>query len=212
MKNACFISYCHGERELMTTFINQLKSALESSLEPYMDERVVIDTTRLAAGYNYNEALAEAICQSICMVAVLVPKYFEHAYCRRELEAMKRIETERFNLLGTAATHGRGLIIPIILRGEITDLPPAIKDHIHCADFSKFTTAYPPLATTDKFVQDIERIARFIYEMRKQFRRRLLNPSRDCSRFVLPGEAETNAWMPWEESPADPQPLREAGR
>jgi hypothetical protein len=116
-KYACFVSYCHGQYELMTSFIDQLKSALDAYLDPLLDEGVFIDTGRLLPGYKYNETLAQAICQSVCMVVVYSPKYERHDYCVREYEAMVKLEGSRRALLG-AAGQGRGFIIPVILRGS----------------------------------------------------------------------------------------------
>lgn len=88
-KYACFISYPHGQYELMKSFIEQLKKALNNYLEPLLDEEVYIDVDRLEPGYHYNEALAKAICQSICMIVVYSPKYERHSYCLREYQAME---------------------------------------------------------------------------------------------------------------------------
>ena len=41
----------------MTRFIDELKEALESSIEPYLDEEVYIDKDRLKPGYKYNITL-----------------------------------------------------------------------------------------------------------------------------------------------------------
>jgi hypothetical protein len=46
----------------------------------------------------------------------------------------------------SAAGNGLGLIIPGILRGG-DDVPPRIREHVHCVDFSKFTLATPRLAS-----------------------------------------------------------------
>ncbi len=57
IENSCFISYCHGQHTLMRRFIDELREALNSSIEPYLDERVYVDD-RLVPGYRYNEELA----------------------------------------------------------------------------------------------------------------------------------------------------------
>jgi hypothetical protein len=64
IKYSCFISYAHGQEELMRTFVDELKDALKSSLEPYLDEEVYIDEERLRPGFRFNEALARAICEA----------------------------------------------------------------------------------------------------------------------------------------------------
>jgi len=74
-KYGCFISYCHGQYDLTRRFVEQLVSALQSSLEPYFDSGncVFIDKDRLQPGYKFNEALGEAVCKSICMIVVCCP-------------------------------------------------------------------------------------------------------------------------------------------
>ena len=214
IRHACFVSYCHGQGELMQRFVGELVQALVSSIEPYVDvtggpaELVYHDAQRLRPGYLYNEALAEAICQSVCMVAVFVPKYLDHEYCRRELEAMKRVEGERRRILGPAAPRHHGYIIPVVLRGEVKDLPPAIKGHVHCCDFSGFTTADIRLARQRRCMKEIEKIAKFVHELHRDVESMTL----DCSTFTLPPASESSSWQPPAPSNSNPQPLREAGR
>src|SRR5713101_965974 len=121
-KYACFISYCHGQYDLVKGFMDQLKAALKSELEPLLDEQVYIDEERLKPGYSYNEELAKAICQSVCMIVVYSPKYERHEYCVREFEGMEQLEKQRRHLLGAAGDDARGFIIPIVLRGD-DDVP-----------------------------------------------------------------------------------------
>ena len=122
-KYACFVSYCHGQHDLVKSFIEQLKTALKSELDALLDEELYIDEERLQPGFRYNEALAQAICQSVCMIVVYSPRYERHEYCMREYEAMVKLEEGRRKLLGPAG-RGRGFIIPVILRGG-DDVPPA---------------------------------------------------------------------------------------
>jgi len=128
-KYACFISYCHGKEVLVKTFIEELKKALKSHIDPYLDEDVCVDEGRLRGGDFYNERIAEAICQSICMIVVYTPKYERHSYCIREYAAMELLEERRLRLVEPVGPK-RGLIIPIIFRGE-EDLPLKIKDQRH---------------------------------------------------------------------------------
>ena len=144
-KHACFISYCHGQHDLIKGFIDQLKSALKAELETLLDEDVYIDEERLKPGYKHEESLTRAICESVCMIVVYSPRYERHEYCMREYEAMVKLEEGRRKLLGPAG-RGRGFIIPVILRGG-DDVPPRIREHLHYADFSRFTLATPRLAS-----------------------------------------------------------------
>src|SRR5262245_6762046 len=117
---SCFISYCHGQHDLVRAFLDQFKAALKNELDTLLDEEIYVDEERLKPGYKYNEALAQAICQSACMVVIYSPRYERHDYCIREFRGMVRLEESRSKLLKAILKEkaaGVGCIIPIILRG-----------------------------------------------------------------------------------------------
>lgn len=198
---ACFISYCHGQSKLMKTFIEQLKDALKNYLDPYLDEEVYIDEERLQPGFHYNEELAKAICESICMIVVYSPKYERHSYCLREYQAMELIEKERMQLLGERAISGRGMIIPLIFRGETEDLPPKIKKDIHYIDFSKFTLATSDLSSDPEYIKQFENIAKYIHKYFEIFKEVNVDVCCGCNSFRLPSEEEIE---PWRKKPKKP--------
>lgn len=109
---ACFISYRHGQRKLAERIINDLYETLSGELELLRDEQVFLDRERLRGGYFYNEALAEALCHSACMIVVFTPTYFSrnHTYCAREYKAMEELEKKRLRLLSGSVHKNRGLI------------------------------------------------------------------------------------------------------
>ncbi|MBI5471565.1 MAG: toll/interleukin-1 receptor domain-containing protein [Ignavibacteriae bacterium] len=195
-KYACFISYCHGQGALVSSFIEQLKTSLKACLEPYFDtdECVYIDEDRLKSGALYNTGLADAICRSMSMIVVYMPKYEHHSYCLREYTAMERLEAERFKLSGNGAAQDRGMIIPILFRGRADDLPERIRKHRHFCDFSKFTTATSDILKNEEFVRKIEEIASYIYDLSKEFDSLAANPCSNCSSFQLPAETEVKPW------------------
>jgi hypothetical protein len=198
-KYSCFISYCHGQQDLMKIFIDQLKRALKAELEPLLDEEVYIDDERLKPGYLYNEALATAICQSVCMIVVYSPRYERHLYCRREFAGMENLEQGRRQMLGRVAPP-RGFIIPVIFRGE-ADLPPRITQGRHYADFSQFTLATTDISRHPEYAAEVRKIAQVIYEHYKAFEAAGANACAPCATFVLP---DADAAPPWR---AGPQPV-----
>jgi hypothetical protein len=193
-KYACFVSYCHGQYALVKGFIDQFKTALKAELEPFLDEEVFIDEDRLKPGFKYDEALAQAICQSACMIVVYSPRYERSEYCVREYEAMSRLEEIRRSLLGKA-DDGRGFIIPVILRGG-DDVPARISQHRHYSDFSRFTLATPNLITNPEYVEEIRKIAQVIYGHYTAFRDAGATPCENCAAFSLPDRADVSAWRP----------------
>ena len=191
---ACFISYSHGEQALVQGFIDQFKSALKAYLEPFMDEEVFVDIDRLKVGFRYNEALAHAICQSVCMVVVYSPVYERRPYCGREFEAMVRLEQKRLALLA-GGSGSRGLIIPVVLRG-FAQLPPRIQQGRQAIDFSHFTLATPEMSRNPDFVARIQEIAEQIYDHFTAFSAVAADPCAECADFRLPAEHEVGPWRP----------------
>jgi hypothetical protein len=194
-KHPCFISYVRGEHDLIQGFLNQLTKALSSSLEPYPFEEGPYVDKELQPGEHFDQKLADAICRSVCMIVIYFPKYGVHQYCLREFEAMRRLEKDRLALLG-ANGNGRGLIIPILLRGKVKDLPEEIRNHIHCCDFSKFTTATGDISKDPDYVAQIESIASYIDELRKDFAALDQGICDDCHTFRLPDPDTVTPWEP----------------
>lgn len=197
LRYSCFISYCHGEGELMRRFIDDLTVALKSYLEPFFDEGIYIDEERLEPGYHYNEALATALCQSVCMIVVYVPKYERHSYCLREFEAMERIETRRKQV--TKLGREKGMIFPIILRGSP---PEKLRSRRQMIDFSKYTTVSPRISRNRKYVEKIDEVAQSIYALFQELRSGGQDVSSNCGEFALPLEQEI---QPWTAAPAVPR-------
>jgi hypothetical protein len=139
LKYSCFISYRHPQNEydLTKSFVEDLKTALKTYLGPLMSLDVFIDEERLKPGYLFKEALAEAICQSVCLIVVYTPKYFDESatYCAREYKAMLQLEVERKQFVPNRKI---GFIIPVVFRGP-NEIPSELKnDRLYC-DFSEYT-------------------------------------------------------------------------
>ena len=207
-KYACFISYCHGQYDLTKAFIDQLKRALKSELEPLLDEEVYIDEDRLKPGYLYNEALARAICQSVCMVVVYSPRYERHSYCGREFAGMELLEQARRKLLGSGA-GARGFIVPVIFRGE-ADLPPRITEGRHYADLSQFSLAGTDISRHPQYVVEIRKMAQLIYENYRAFGAAGADACTVCDTFALPPEGALPPWRAVSRSTTAVFPGREA--
>lgn len=209
-KYACFISYCHGKEDLVRTFIEELQKALKRHLDAYLDEEVYIDEERLRGGDLYNEKLAEAICQSVCMIVVYMPKYERHPYCLREYAAMEELEEKRLRGIEPVDPK-RGLIIPIVFRGG-DNLPPAIKSRRQYYDFSHFTLVSPTISDNPLYADKIEEIARTIYEFYRMFEATSEDPCGDCSSYTLPAAEHLKPWRGSAKAPLAPFPGRSEGR
>jgi hypothetical protein len=193
-KYSCFISHCHGSGDLTKNFIEELKKELWNTIEQYLDQGVYIDIDRLEPGYKYNEELAQAICQSICMVVVYSPRYAKHSYCLREYTAMEILEERRLRLMEHTFPKEWGMIIPILFRGEEDDIPEKIREHIHFCDFRGYTTFSTKISDNKDYVEKIEKIAMYVYKIHKKCESSGKNLCEDCNSFTLPSEEEVKSW------------------
>lgn len=205
-KYVCFISYPHSKSTMMKEFVDELKQALIDELDPIFDEEVYIDKERLAGGDHFNEALAQALCQSFCMVVVYVPKYEKHSYCLQEYRAMELLEGKRMELAGKSRPTKYGMIVPIVLRG-VEDVPEDIKKSIHYLDFSKYTTASANIRKNEEYVAQIGMLAKNIRELYRLFEK--LDPCKECDEFALPDANSIKPLRAAGNSPTNPFPGRE---
>jgi hypothetical protein len=159
---ASFISWPHMQEELGVMFIKSLKKALDDSLEPHVQERIYLDEERLAPGYNFEPALATAMCKSACWVLVYSPRYLKQDFCRAEYQAMQLLEVERRRTLAGKLPREHGLIIPVLFRGEDEQIPDEIRTARHYADFRKFSLVDSDISRNKRYVRKIEQIAKYI--------------------------------------------------
>src|ERR1700733_3353712 len=169
-KHSAFISYRHGQRAIKQRFIREFHDALSAQLELLRAEGVCVDFDRLNGGDFYNEALARSVYESVCMVVIFQPNYFDetHPYCAREYRAMCGLEKERLVLLPEGEERHHGLIVPCILRGE-SAIPPEISAHRHYEDFSKFMLVDEELGQHPLYAPKIRGLANYIHQRCQAF-------------------------------------------
>jgi hypothetical protein len=197
-EHACFVSYRHpdAQGEFAARFINDLSGALDSELGVWMKERSFVDRRGQRPGAFFDATLATALCKSVCMVVVYTPNYFDadHLYCAREYRAMEFLEQKRLARLPEDHRH-LGLIIPVILRGEEKDLPPAIRYRQVVHYFKNYTLCERKIAYNSKYVKKICEIVEVI-----NARKKVLAPwsdelTCDCSNFTFPTEEHVKDWL-----------------
>lgn len=170
----------------MNDFIHELRQAFQDELGTIFDQEIFIDKEALGGGDHFDELLAQALCESFCLIAVYVPKYETHPFCLREYRAMEILEERRIKLVGKSRCAGRGMIIPVVLRG-IEDVPEDIRKHVHYLDFSKYTTASANIRKNEDYVSKIRKVAENMRDLYQAFGN--LDPCQDCANFALPREA-----------------------
>jgi len=179
-QHSCFISYKHSPRfsggsgvsshfweEFVKAFKERLESRLTIGLSAYWD-----DGLRSAPGVKYPSELAQRLCRSVCMIAILVPEYFESSWCLAEWKAMERLEEER-----TANTSSISFIIPILYRGDRTKAEEFCGPR-GCTDFTNIYKPATQLNTIDsrRIFEDIGRQVSSLA--------RIKSPT-DCSKFII---------------------------
>lgn len=171
-KNACFISYKHPPKWASGNhFYKEFVLALRNRLEFYLNTEMKIFLDLDAdPGASYPEALSRELCQSVCMIAVMVPEYPDSNWCRAEWEAMEGFEAKR---LGKGK---RGLIIPIVLRRTAAEWSALLNRRP--VDFSKVSVPKEQLKGT-KHSEKIQQIAQVITDLV----RRIKDSCEDCSEF-----------------------------
>lgn len=195
-KYSCFISYRHGQKELVENFVRDLEQSLSNEVVPLTDMEVFVDWQRLQGGDFFNENLAKALCESVCLIVVFTPTYFSdtHSYCAREYKGMEMLESQRLDLLGTSADKEHGLIIPIVLRSE-ENLPSEVKNRRQYHDFTKFQLGQRSLAKSKQYASKIESIAQYIHRRYQALSALPDDPCMDCEAFSLPTEDEIKTWL-----------------
>jgi len=207
-KYSCFISYRHGQRKLVERIINDLYEALSSELEAYFEEDVYLDRERLNGGAYFEKQLAQALCESVCLIVVFTPRYLHpaHPYCARELCAMRQLENKRFNALQIGADKSNSLIIPIVFRG-VEEMPAELKE-CHYYDFQDFDPTQPEMIKEIKYYDKIKKIAKYIRERYNYLEGLVGHPCTNCTDFEIP-KADSDEVKKLLRSSIQPFPTRE---
>ncbi len=196
IKYSCFISYRHGQSQLAERIINDLSSALSNELELFTNKEIYIDRQRLRGGDFYNEELARAICESVCMIVVFTPTYFDvqSPFCAREFKAMEKLEEARLKVVQKFTGKKCGFIIPIIFRGE-KSLPDIIRDSRHYYNFGDFLLCDVELSKHPDYARKIKEIAETIFSIYELLIGLPEDSCAGCDTFALPSEEDVKHWL-----------------
>ena len=110
-RRACFINDPMSPNKganFIDALFEQLKSGVQRKLGCRFDLTGYRDQNELQAGDIWPERLAEAVCSSGVLVAVLTPNYLQSLNCGREFEVFRK----RFELIGENQFYH---IVPILL-------------------------------------------------------------------------------------------------
>jgi|SRR5215213_7228254 len=179
----CFISYPHGQDDVLVPFVNDLVEGLKIEIGAQSRKKVWIDYEFLRGGYRLDEEVGPGLCKSACMILIYTPLYFDtdHTYCARELKAMQDLEEKRLCLL---RDKGKGLIIPIILRGE-KRFPEALKEKRLYYRFTDIEFNNPEKIRV-KYAKEIKEIADYIMDVCEMLDEAAGKTPHDCAKYCLP--------------------------
>lgn len=199
---ACFISYRHGPQPGVQKYYELIAKELAVQVGMYVNLPVYLDTERLRGGDFFNKDLAYALCSSVCMISLYLPYYFdpEHTYTAREYQGMVGLEEKRLSLL--PPVHRKGLIIPIVLRGQ---LPEEIRNE---RQYYTLDLLMPGDLKKPKSQAALRRVAEDIYHRHEEFRISGADPCGPCATFEFPSENEIMDWLTGITAPPQGMPFR----
>jgi hypothetical protein len=90
-----FFSYTHLDAEIDPDLVDALTSRLEKRVtRKITNARFSIwrDETNLRTGERWDERIGDAVRGSQVFIALMTPKWFESAYCRKEYQIFKQVE------------------------------------------------------------------------------------------------------------------------
>lgn len=170
-KYSCFVSHAHGDKRLLAAFKQQFQRALEAELEAFFSHKDLwIDSAQIGVGDCIETALLDAICSSVCMLVIFVPIYAQSEWCLRELATAQKVESIRLQRLKNCLPADKGLILPVVLRGDEQDIPECFKSR-KWADFTRYGLASRNLTRYGKLVTEIELIARYVHTVHREMLR-----------------------------------------
>ena len=200
---SCFISYRYASPQLpaqqqhITRFIEEFTAALSVELRPLIEEKpIYVAHDRLHVETSPGNMLPTALCESMCMIMLYTPAYFDYdaLSCAREYKAMEQLEKRRLGLLPAQPYKNLGLILPVVLRGKST-LPVEIKEHRQIYDFTDLLPVNSKLALHPRSAVLVKRIAEHLTTLAQAFAQVNDNICKDCKNFRLPSERKVQQWL-----------------
>jgi hypothetical protein len=189
----CFISYPHGQDDVLVPFVDDFVKGLEIEIGALTRKKVWIDKKFLKGGFRLDEEIGPDLCKSACMILLYTPLYFdaEHNYCARELKAMQDLEERR---LATVKDKGKGLIIPVVLRGE-KRFPATLSNQRLYYKFTDIEFNNPLDIIRVKYATEIREIAEYIVDRCEQLDEMAGKDPHDCEAYCLPSPDDARKFV-----------------
>jgi hypothetical protein len=195
-KNSCFFSYRHRPDRDYRVCIDDLYESLAGEISLWLTGQGIFrDSKRMQGGDLLDPTIGEELCQSVCMVMIYIPPYFDEteSYCAREFRGMQRLEQQRLEqLVGPAKNHG--LIIPIVCRGWDV-FPRELRNNRIVYNFEPFLMQKDRISKHREGKVRLKEIAQYIFKRCTELQAIGSDACKDCSRFTLPSADEVVPWV-----------------
>jgi hypothetical protein len=188
----CFVSYPHGQDNVLVPFVDDFVEGLKKEIYSQTRKQVWFDKF-MKGGYRIDDEIGPDICKSVCMIVLYTPLYFdtEHTYCARELKAMEDLEEQRLKLL---KDRGKGLIIPVVLRGE-KKFPIALREKRLYYVFSDIEFNNPADKIREKYSKEIKEMAEYILDRCDLLDEASKAAPHDCDAYFLPSKDDAKKFV-----------------
>ena len=201
-QRAAFISYRNGGYEagepiddLLNSFATKLFEQLNSELRTYTpySPPVFLDMKESTYPGKYVlDFFSQGLCRSLCMILVYTPNYFSRfkRFCASECYGMLEREQYFRDKLGKKAE----CIIPVILRGEESEVPEFLRERFYC-NLSRFGLRKDPNKFSGKDRKAIAQIAAHIGNLYRLMESEELDLCEECHSFSIPNPKKRNKDM-----------------
>ena len=182
-RHHCFISWPHTKNQDIADCARRVKEAVESELgASFTDPQVFLDETVIQAGNLWRPTLQQALCGSMCMVAICAPIYFrsEHHWCGLEWASMEKLADCRLPKSAEYTT-----IIPLIVRKS--DPLPWEAAKIQYIDVSRLSLLGRRYFSTPDFRVKVRAIVVHIEKVAEELWRNRVHAH--CDSFAFPTES-----------------------
>jgi hypothetical protein len=191
-RHSSFISWPRGKPgDLVERLVVKLQQEIERETPIHgLPDSVFLDKQGIGLGEDWYRRMASALCQSITLIAVCGPEYYESEYCGREWGGMEALAARRLGNLKIAilplvwhparASGGTGFV-------QNESLPSQV-ECLNWRDFSRLRLRRPNVEASAEFdylVRDI--VSRIDHTATALLERNASNG--DCHQFELPRES-----------------------
>jgi hypothetical protein len=191
-KHPCFISYPHNAGKSVDTFVTLLKEELANVFARFVPGKIITDHDFLT-GADFNKAIAQAICESACLLVIYMPVYRRKVFCLQEYTAMEGLQVARYEALQQDLSARFGMILPLVYTGEEDKIPGWISQHINYKNISEFTIAGPEAVFDQRdFKVWLNKIANMVDSLYDAFEELPVHPCVTCGDYDLPDEQHPN--------------------